>query len=50
MNAAKAIVYAYESRKQSDNFATWATENPDQARILGKAEILASKHDTTDNC
>lgn len=41
MNAAKSIVYAYESRKRSSNFAAWATENPDQARILSQAEILA---------
>ena len=47
MNAAKSIVYAYESRQGSANFAAWALSNPNEARILSQAEILASKDDRT---
>jgi len=41
MNVFRNIVSAYKSRAASQNFATWAKDNPEDAKILAKAEILA---------
>ena len=44
MNVAENIVRAYQSRKQSDNWATWAEVNPELNRILEDA-MLAERED-----
>jgi len=41
MNVFRNIVSAYKARAASKDFAAWAKENPNDAKMLGKAEILA---------
>ncbi len=41
MNVFRNIVSAYKARKASNDFASWANDNPGDAKMLGKAEILA---------
>ena len=41
MVMAENVVKAYESRAQSINWAEWATENPDEAKLLARAMRLA---------
>ena len=45
MIASDNIVHAYESRKRADNWATWASANPTQSRILNDAIRLAEDTD-----
>lgn len=42
ITAAENVVAAYESRQRSLNWATWAKENHDAARLLSWAERLAN--------
>ena len=36
------IITAYNSRQSAENFASWAKQEQDLARILGEAEVLAN--------
>ena len=36
---AENMVVAYRSRKQSENWAQWANDNPSMARLLAEVEI-----------
>ena len=38
----KNIIFAYNSRARSQNFASWAKSEPELARILSEAEVLAN--------
>mgnify|MGYP003464051790 CR=1 FL=1 len=37
---AENIVMAYNSRKQSNNWAKWASDNPEAEKLLIEAELL----------
>lgn len=43
MNVFRNIVAAYKDRANSQDFATWAISNQNDAEILARAEILAVK-------
>jgi hypothetical protein len=40
INMAEHVINAYQSRKQSDNFAEWVGSNPDKTELLAYAERL----------
>jgi len=43
MTVFRNIVAAYKNRSASNDFASWAKGNPDEADMLARAEILAKK-------
>lgn len=43
MDAARSIVEAFNSRKASENWATWAGKHPHQAEILAYIEKLINE-------
>lgn len=40
MRAAENIITAHRSRTSSDNWAKWASQNPEQSRVLIAAEKM----------
>ena len=45
MDIADNVFRAYRERERSDNWAKWAQDNPDKARLLAQAGKLAQEVD-----
>ena len=46
--AAENVVNAYKNRAMSDNWATWAKQNPEEAELLGYAVKALNREDNGD--